>query len=84
MNKKLSLAKAAVVADEFTLTHKSVFVSPVRRETSVSDNKKLWSPKASGRPTFAAGESRAWFYCHKSGHLISACPALKRQKRQLS
>ncbi len=46
---------------------------------SVSENKKPRSPKVSWRNPPAAGESRACFYCHKPGHLISVCPALKKK-----
>lgn len=69
--KVMSLAEAAVLADEFALTHKSVFVQSVRRETPISEYKKPRSPKATRRYTPATGEARACFYCHELGHLIS-------------
>lgn len=58
----MSLAEAAVLADEFALT--TVFVQPVRRETPISDGNKPRSPKASRRYTPATGEARACSYFH--------------------
>lgn len=44
--KVVPLAKAAVLADEFALTHKIVFVRDVRHVNPALDNKKPRSPKA--------------------------------------
>uniref|UniRef100_A0A671VWW5 Gypsy retrotransposon integrase-like protein 1 n=1 Tax=Sparus aurata TaxID=8175 RepID=A0A671VWW5_SPAAU len=79
--KVVTLADAAVLADEFTLTHVSVFSSPVRREP-VSTDRRVRSPNGARRNATAsasARETRECFYCHKQGHLISVCPTLKRK-----
>ena len=79
--KVITLTDAAVLADEFALTHISVFSSPVRREP-VSTDRRVRSPNSARRNTFAATtarETRECFYCHEQGHLISACPTLKRK-----
>ncbi len=79
--KKVSiLAEAAVSADEFVLTHKNVFVAPARRELPFSMNSD--KPKTS-KLTKLSGSSdvRECFYCHEIGHLIAACPTLKKKNR---
>lgn len=45
------------------------------------DNKKPHSPRASRRPSISLLSVKLVlvFYCHESGHLISACPALKKK-----
>lgn len=58
--KVVFLAEAAVLADEFSLTHKSVSVRDMRHEKPVLDNKTR-SPKASQRYTPVVGEARACF-----------------------
>ncbi|KAK0145445.1 Retrovirus-related Pol polyprotein from transposon 297 [Merluccius polli] len=78
--KETSVAKAAVLADEFILTHKSVFSVPSPR---VLPERKKRSPKLSRKSTLpAAGESRECFYCHEPGHLIALCPVLRRKGQQ--
>lgn len=72
--KNVSLAEAAVLADEFALTHKSVFVRDVRHENPVSTSKKNAFTKSL---TPAVGEAWACFYCHEHRHFISNCPSLK-------
>lgn len=57
--KVLSLAEATVMADEFAVTHKSIFVQPARRETPFTDSRKPRSPKASRHYSPATGEARA-------------------------
>lgn len=60
--KVASLAEAAVLADEFVLTHKSVFLSSVQRESPVSaENRRTRSPKVFRRNHSAAGENRECF-----------------------
>uniref|UniRef100_A0A671U619 SCAN box domain-containing protein n=1 Tax=Sparus aurata TaxID=8175 RepID=A0A671U619_SPAAU len=79
--KVVTIADAAVLADEFTLTHVSVFSSPVRREP-VSTDRRVRSPNGARRNVTAsasARETRECFYCHEQGHLIGACPTLKRK-----
>ena len=72
------LSSAAVLADEFALTHKTVF-------SSGFDEKPRQPPARQNSPPTASAkkEDRECFYCHKPGHLISNCLALKR-KQQVS
>ena len=67
-----SLADAAVLADEFVLTHRTVFSS---RRRDVSERVSVNTPKN-------ASELRECFYCRESGHLIAACPVLTRKNRR--
>lgn len=54
--KVVSLAEAAVLADEFALTHKGTFFLPTRREFPVyPDNKTRWSPKVPRRVSAEMG-----------------------------
>ena len=80
-----TLAKAAVGADEFVLTHHAVFPS-VRHEyfpvASVGKN-----PRVQASTPLRSSQSpsdRECFYCHKSGHLIANCPTLRRKDGQNS
>ncbi len=73
------LAQAAVLADEFVLTHKTVFVSAVCRESSQYGAEKNSKTVKTIIPNQA--ESRECFYCHKVGHLIAGCPVLKKKKQ---
>lgn len=76
-----ALADAAVLADEFTPTHKSVF-SPAVRGEPVSYDQKFRSPKSSRRnPGAAVAETCECFYCNEQRHLISTCPTLKRKEQ---
>ncbi len=82
--KVASLSYAAVLADEFVLTHKSVF-SPVRTESVPS------TLLPSSQPLFTRGKSNPkqtkvdceCFYCHKVGHVIADCLVLKRKQKQI-
>lgn len=74
------IAQAAVLADEFVLTHKSVFSSPFHRDTMpMNSGKMIRSPKSPRRITSVSANNRECFYCHELGHLIAVCPALKRK-----
>ncbi|XP_054860848.1 uncharacterized protein LOC129347475 [Amphiprion ocellaris] len=77
--KVLSVTNAAVLADEFILTHKSVFSPQSSRGQNVYERRNR-SPKLARRniPT-VAGDSRECYYCHEWGHLIAVCPALKKK-----
>lgn len=79
--KVTSLKAAAVLADEFALTHKSVFSPHVRHDSVVAD-RKAKSPKGYHRnpTTTADAETRECFYCHEQGHLIAVCPTLKKKQ----
>ena len=75
---------AAVLADEFLLTHKSVFSPPVGHDLGPIG----WSPRSPKRsyrnPTAATGDTgeRVCFYCQQQGHLIGVCPT-RREKEQV-
>ncbi|KAF3706922.1 hypothetical protein EXN66_Car000093 [Channa argus] len=76
------LSKAAVLADEFVLTHRVVFpyVHGENKLTGSPDKKNNLSSKTPqcANPSFSEG--RECFYCHKSGHLIASCPVLQRKE----
>ncbi|XP_035851648.1 uncharacterized protein LOC118493913 [Sander lucioperca] len=77
--KESSVTKAAVLADELILTHKSVFSVPARG-THVMPERRNRSPKMMRKNTSpVAGEARECFYCHEPGHLIAVCPALRKK-----
>lgn len=71
-----TLSSAAVLADEYVLTHKFAF--PVSSEgvspTSVN------SYRSCPAPAFQK-EERCCFYCHKPGHVIADCLALKHKEQ---
>ncbi len=80
--KVVSLEQAAVHADEFVVTHKSVFSVPCAREvfSSGSSERRQRSPKPVRKSVFSAsGENRECFYCREPGHLIAKCPILERK-----
>ncbi|XP_071063128.1 uncharacterized protein [Pseudochaenichthys georgianus] len=84
--KVTSLAKAAVLADEFMLTHKTVFSSPLRpdrvsiSQTGRPDLGPTTFERSRGPPSPPRG-TRECNYCHKTGHLISGCHFLKRKQQ---
>ncbi|KAJ0050366.1 hypothetical protein NL108_018090 [Boleophthalmus pectinirostris] len=68
-----TLSEAAVLADEFMLIHKSNFpVFPPKCSSHFPVSSASLNVK---RPRYQT----KCFYCHKSGHLIANCPALKRK-----
>lgn len=78
-----TVQQAAVLADEYTLLHKTVFkrVSdtdvPLDNE-SFSDHKTKWVPST-------LKSRKECSYCHKIGHVKAECRCLKRkQERQES
>ena len=79
--KESSVTKAAVLADEFILTHKSVFSMPAPRVSHAMPEHRNRSPKLMRKSTSpTAGDSRECFYCHEPGHLIAVCPALRKKE----
>ena len=70
-----TLAQAAVMADEYALTHKTVFlasrfnVRPNTAPVSAAGN-----PSDEHRPF---RDTRECYYCHQTGHGITDCPVLK-------
>ncbi|KAF7661622.1 hypothetical protein LDENG_00257520, partial [Lucifuga dentata] len=81
--KVTTLEKAAVCADEYNLTHKGTFNVTVSRNSNHGLTSKNRSPKPVRKspPTASSCESRKCFYCHEPGHLIAACPLLKRKSQ---
>ncbi|XP_035984480.1 uncharacterized protein LOC118558122 [Fundulus heteroclitus] len=79
--KALSLANAALLADEFILTHKSVFPSQNSVSENVSERQNAFVRSVSRNvPSVASkANNRDCFYCHAPGHLIAACPVLKKK-----
>ena len=78
-----NIAKAAVCADEFILTHRTVFSPSARRNPTGGRDRRnsqtsVENPPQSGSKSGSV-ESRACFYCHEKGHVISVCPALQRK-----
>ncbi len=75
-----SLSQAAVLADEFVLTHKGVF-SVTRPERNMA-SAPLQNQSARIKPVMSRSkELRDCFYCHKHGHLIADCPVLRRKQQ---
>ncbi|CAI5654769.1 unnamed protein product [Oreochromis niloticus] len=75
--KVTSLAKAAVLADEFTFTHKIIFPAGAAREVRGGKEKKRKSPTQIRRARQEETERLECFYCRESGHLIASCPGSK-------
>uniref|UniRef100_A0A8P4KNJ7 Gypsy retrotransposon integrase-like protein 1 n=1 Tax=Dicentrarchus labrax TaxID=13489 RepID=A0A8P4KNJ7_DICLA len=80
-----SVSKAAVLADEFVLTHRVVFPAGRREHTAIANtgNNHKILPKNPHRPNPTSSE-RECFYCHEAGHLIASCPALQRKENNQS
>ncbi len=75
-----SLAQAAVLADEFMLTHKGVFfVTRTEKSMVTSPSQTQDFREKAGMPK--SKELRDCFYCHKPGHLIADCPVLMRKRQ---
>uniref|UniRef100_A0AAQ4NYV1 Gypsy retrotransposon integrase-like protein 1 n=1 Tax=Gasterosteus aculeatus aculeatus TaxID=481459 RepID=A0AAQ4NYV1_GASAC len=77
-NKVATLSQAAVLADEYALTHKTVFTASSQIRTSVSPT--AGASRSSDPPTVPRKEDRECFYCHRKGHLIADCLLLKNKK----
>uniref|UniRef100_A0A669E575 SCAN box domain-containing protein n=1 Tax=Oreochromis niloticus TaxID=8128 RepID=A0A669E575_ORENI len=80
--KVTSLAKAAVMADEFTLTHKTIFSAAVAHNIRVGQERKIKSPKVGWKDRQEDGGNRDCFYCREPRHLIAVCPALRRKEQR--
>ncbi len=81
-HKVRSLSAAAIMADEFVLTHKVVYPSsfpgPDRPRPA------SFSPGPASRAPSGVKEERECFYCHKPGHVIANCLTLKRKEQSHS
>ncbi len=78
-NKVATLGQAAVLADEYALTHKTVFTASSQSRTSASP--AAGASRSSDPPTVPRKEERECFYCHRKGHLISDCFLLKNKPK---
>ncbi|XP_055788765.1 uncharacterized protein LOC129861392 [Salvelinus fontinalis] len=89
-----NVVEAAVLADEYMLTHKRVFAEPrIRNEWGRSDRFGLRSPRYFGsraefNSTRVEPESRGradfgqeCHYCHDSGHWKNECPVLREKDK---
>lgn len=80
--KVTTLSAAAVLSDEFALTHKTVF--------SMLHKDKSDLPVSVVRDTIVQNtarpsrEKRPCFYCHKVGHVIADCLSLKKKQKDLN
>lgn len=77
--KVTSVSQASVLADEFTLTHKNVFV-PTRSERVTSFQASSSNSPYPKTAALKSKEDRECYYCHKPGHLIAECFGLKRKQ----
>ncbi len=76
--KVTTLSQAAVLADEFMLTHKNVFQSIGAEKSFVQRSSVNVQPtKPNGEKS---KETRECFYCHRKGHVIADCLSLKRKQ----
>lgn len=82
--KTSSLSTAAVLADEFVLTHKNVFVPsrPDRVRVLHPGGPSVADPPSdkAKRPLSPLRDQRECFYCHKRGHILVDCLLLKRKQ----
>ncbi|CAI5670853.1 unnamed protein product [Oreochromis niloticus] len=78
--KVATLQEAAVLAEEFALTHKSVFVG--KSESPYHEQMKKDTKPHPQQPRGSSGSKsdRQCFYCHKVGHIVSECLALKHKQ----
>lgn len=76
--KVTTFSQAAVLADEFVLTHRHIFQSAsVEKSYSRVPMKVQHSNLSGEKPK----EMRECFYCHKKGHVIAECFTLKRKQQ---
>lgn len=74
LNEQKVLSQAAVLADEFVLTHQNVFHSASVEKSSLRAHMKVQQSNLSGEKP---KEMRECFYCHRKGHVIAECLTLK-------
>ncbi len=92
-NKKLLLSDASIAADEFVLTHRSVFSVPhvPRKLNFIGGNSEVFrspihfaksgqehSSRRRSSPKYPGGD-QACFFCLDPNHLISDCKAWKQK-----
>ncbi len=88
--KVVTLQQAAMLADEFALTHKGVFsksisssVSPPHLSASKKPSDRQVPRVGSTNSTSSAKTDRLCFFCHKAGHLIADCTTMKQKQQGL-
>ena len=65
-----TLAQAAVLADEFVLSHKQTFGIPRYESRSFTPSASARMPSSPPRPLpFRSNEERECYYCHQTGHI---------------
>lgn len=77
--KVCKLSEAAVLADEFVLTHKTVFPTHGSEPRPVVSAPAYNSPRYAVHARASQKEERACFYCHKVGHVIADLCDFKTQ-----
>ena len=80
--KVTSLNQAAISADEFVLTHKSVFRSGSPEKAAVPRPTNVPQRKVS--PSSRSKDERECYYCHRKGHVLVNCLTRKRREQEKS
>ena len=86
MSKKVGkLAQAAVLVDEFVLTHKQTFGTPRYESRAFTPSASARMPSSLPRPLpLRSNEERKCYYCHQTGHIKADCFVLKCKLSQPS
>lgn len=74
-----TLSAAAVLADEYMLTHKTAFLSVPAERARYAAHTLNTQPKT--QPMVKQDSDRVCFYCHKPGHVIADCRTYKRKSQ---
>ena len=84
-----TLQKAAVLADQYSLTHKipqksgsQIQVKKPGLDKIASSNPNASSNKTDGQIKGSSSPPKICFYCKKKGHMISDCLILERKKNK--
>lgn len=78
--KVVSIATAAVMAEEFMLTHKHTFTLS---DQSLRSSARKQTESVGRTQNSPVKETRECFYCHKPGHVIANCLALKAKQERI-
>ena len=76
-----TLSEAAVMEDEYALTHKTVFTTPTSEVRTNTSQVARSSSYVADPPSSPGKDMRECYYCHREGHLIANCPTLKNKPR---
>ncbi len=85
--KAVTLEQAAILADEFVLTHKVNFGDKQAESPSKGRNNRFRfgkfpvSSPAKKLVSDSSTSERVCFYCKKTGHLIRDCPVLSKKQK---